>query len=401
MCPLTASAASGGRGLEFRILGPLEVKRDGVALPLGGTRQKALLAVLLLHANEVVSSDQLVDRLWNGSPPGHPEHAVQVFVSRLRKSVGAEALQTHAPGYRLVVEHGALDADLFVRLLEQGRDLLDAGDPESALARLDEADALWRGEPLADFVYESFAAPHVERLEELRLAAHEHRVDAGLALGDHVRLVPELEAFVAEHPLRERAYAQLMLALYRCGRQADALAVYHDARGRLTDDLGIEPGPELAELNRQILNQDSELAGTPVARRRAGNLPRAPNPLIGRVGELASAQEMLRADDVHVLTLTGPGGTGKTRLATELAASVEDEFAAGVFFVQLASIEDPSLVARAVAQTLGVIEQPGRDTEDVLRGFLPGSGCCSCSTTSSRSYRPLSSCPGSARSPRT
>jgi DNA-binding SARP family transcriptional activator len=231
--------------MEFRILGPLEVVEDGQVLDVGGAKQRALLAVLLLHANEVVSTDRLIDALWEDSPPDRAQKALQVYVSGLRKLVGQKRIETRSPGYGLRVEADELDVQRCRRLIEEGR-------PGDALA-------LWRGPPLAEFAYSRFAQPEIARLEELRLVALEDRIDADLAVGRHAALVGELEGLVQEHPLRERLRAQLMLALYRAGRQADALEAYQDARRALTEELGIEPGRDLRDLQQAILKQDPGL----------------------------------------------------------------------------------------------------------------------------------------------
>jgi len=242
--------------VEFRILGPLEVLAGDERLPALGPKQGSLLALLLLHANEVVSSDRLVDELWaeereSGAP------ALQASMSRLRKALGdgAAMLETSGPGYVLRIEPGQLDLHRFEHLLEEGV----RAEPAVAAAKLREALALWRGSPLADFTYQPFAQTAIGRLEELRMLALERRMAADLTLGREAELVPELEALVAEHPLREGFRAQLMLALYRAGRQADALEAYQAARRTLVDELGIEPAPALQELEKAILRQDPTL----------------------------------------------------------------------------------------------------------------------------------------------
>ena len=243
--------------MEFRILGPLEVRADGQTIPVPGHRQHCLLAILLLNANQIVTADRLIDELWPDEASDSGAAALQASVSRLRKALGAgaAALETVAPGYVLRIEPDALDVRRFERLLEQA----DGEEPAAAGETLDEALALWRGPALADLGYESFAQAPIARLDELRLLALERRNAAYLALGRHAQLVPELEALVADHPLREGIRAQLMLALYRAGRQADALEQYQSARRTLVDELGIEPGPSLQELERKILQHDESL----------------------------------------------------------------------------------------------------------------------------------------------
>jgi DNA-binding SARP family transcriptional activator len=246
---------------EFRILGPLEVVGDEGALPLGGQKQRAVLAVLILEANRVVSVDRLVDALWGEHPPKTAITSLQNFVSQLRKVLGPEVLETQMPGYRLRVGPRELDVERFRQLCATAR---TAALEERRIA-LREALALWRGPPLADFQFEPFAQGEIARLEELRLAALEDRLEADLEAGLDTELVGELESLVAEHPLRERLRAHLMLALYRSGRQAEALQVYQDARRALVEELGIDPSPALQELHGAILRQEVALqpAGTP------------------------------------------------------------------------------------------------------------------------------------------
>ena len=245
--------------MEFRVLGPLEVWREGGEVSLGGHRPRALLAVLLLHANEVVPTDRLIDELWGEDSPEGAAAALRVNVSRLRKALAQDVLTTRSPGYLVRVEHDELDLHRFERLVDEGRSLLARGLAADASARLRDALSLWRGQALADFAYESFAQAAIARLEEIRLAAVELRIDADLALGRHDELVSELEALVAQHPLRERLRRCLMTALYRSGRQAEALDAYQNARRALVDELGIDPGAALQELERAILRQDPVL----------------------------------------------------------------------------------------------------------------------------------------------
>jgi YVTN family beta-propeller protein len=250
--------------MDFRLLGPLEVWDRGRPLALGGTKQRALLAILLLHANEVVSRDLLMDELWGARPPRGAPHTLETYVSRLRKTLHADregepVVVTRPPGYMLRVGFGELDLHHFERLLEEGRRALATHAPERAAAKLHEALALWRGRALADVEFEDFARVEIDRLDELRLQALEERIEAELALGRHESLVPELESLAAQHPLRERLRGQLMLALYRSGRQAEALQVYRESRGYLVEELGIEPGPGLRAMERAILRQDEVL----------------------------------------------------------------------------------------------------------------------------------------------
>jgi DNA-binding SARP family transcriptional activator len=248
--------------LEFRILGPLEVSADGEPLQLSGQKQRALLALLLLDVNRVVSTDRIVDALWGEEPPRTAATSLQNFVSQLRKLLGSDVVVTKPPGDQLRIEPEQLDLERFMRLVEESR----AEPPAERAAKLRRALALWRGRPLADLGFEAFAQQEIGRLEELRLAALEDRLEAELEAGRHSDLIGELEAFADEHPLRERLRSQLMLALYRSGRQAEALQIYHDTRRVLVDELGIEPSPTLQQLHGAILRQDPTLEeGQPVA----------------------------------------------------------------------------------------------------------------------------------------
>jgi len=258
--------------MDFRVLGPLEVYDDeGRAVELGGRQQRLVLAMLLLHPNEVVSVDRLIDVVWGERTPASAVKNVQVHVSRLRKALEAESrsgeggsgkgiVRTRASGYMLEVGPGELDVDRFQRLLEEGRRLLAAGEPEHARTVLREALALWRGAPLADFTYDSFAQSEIARLDELRLDAVEERIDADLALGRQADVAAELQGLVTEHPLREGLRGQLMLALYRSGRKADALRVYEEVRRALAEELGLEPSESLQRLQLAVLTDASALS---------------------------------------------------------------------------------------------------------------------------------------------
>ena len=291
--------------MDFRILGPLEVLSDGQVLNLGGQKQRALLAMLVLEANRVVSTDRLIDALWEDEPPETARKALQIYVSRLRKLLGNERLQTKPSGYLLRLEPDDLDLEHFRRLQAKGR--------------FEQALALWRGPPLPEFAYQRFARGEIARLEELRLACIEERIERELEQGRHGELIGELEALVAEHPLRERLRAQLMLALYRDGRQAEALETYQQARRALTEELGLEPKKDLRRLQQAILSQDPMLDRAPVRGDVAPEPPRGV--FVGRereLGELATALDNTRAGHGHVVLLGGEPGIGKSRLADEL-----------------------------------------------------------------------------------
>ena len=253
--------------MDFRILGPLEVLDEGRSVTLGGTKQRTLLALLLVHANETLTTDRLIDELWGERPPANAAKTVQVHVSRLRKALAADAVGgpvvTRERGYELEVDPERLDSHRFEQLLAKGGSELGAGRPEGARAVLEQALSLWRGEPLADLAHERFAQGEISRLEDLRVGAFEQLVEAKLALGAHAEVVSQLESLIDEHPYREGLRAQLMFALYRCDRQADALQAYQDARRTLVEELGIEPGERLRKLEQAILAQDPAL-GAPV-----------------------------------------------------------------------------------------------------------------------------------------
>jgi predicted ATPase/DNA-binding SARP family transcriptional activator len=343
--------------VNYRLLGRLEVDADGVDLTPVRPKQRALLALLLLRAGEVVAIDDLVEGLWGPRPPETAHKALHGHISALRKRLGAERIETRPPGYRLGLAAGD---ELDVQRFERGVAAARTDGSSARSRRLREALALFRGEPLSDFRYEEFATSEAARLEELRLTVVEEQIDAELELGRHAEVVPQLERLVVDHPLRERMRAQLMLALYRAERQADALQAFQEARVRLVDELGIEPGPALQRLERQILNHDPELAAPDALSpernlaSEGANLPPQPTPLIGREREIEEVTDLLRRSDVRLVTLTGTGGTGKTRLAVQAAAALIDTFADGVVFVGLAPLQDPDLVLTTTAQALGV-----------------------------------------------
>ena len=334
------------RRLDFRLLGPLEVLDGARSLPLGGRKQRSLLALLLLHANEVVSIDSLMDGLWGERAPKTAGTALQVYVSNLRKLLSPERLVTRRPGYGLRVEPEELDLARFEGLCAQAR----GDEPAATATALGEALSLWRGPALCDFAYDSFAQGEIARLDELRLAALERRIEAELALGKHAELVGELEALVGEHPLRERLRELLILSLYRCGRQADALEAYRQARKTLVEEHGIEPSSSLKELEKSILAQDAELAPPPASRRTnlpsAGDAAHRPRARAGRARRARVASAAGDTDRV--------GGSGKTRLALEPAAKLVEDYPDGVWWVPLAALRDPGLVEPTIAHLLSV-----------------------------------------------
>lgn len=354
---------------QFSLLGPLSVSRAGEPTAIGGQKPRALLAALLLEPNRVVSRDRLIDALWGEAPPDTARNTIQVYVSQLRKLLPDGALETAPPGYRLVVDPETVDLFRFVRLSDEGRSRLADGDAAGAAETLRAALDLWRGAPLADLAWEPFAQAEIARLEELRLAALEDRIDADLALGRHGQLVPELERLVVEHPLRERLRAHLMLALYRAGRQADALSVYQRVRKTLVEELGIEPGESLRKLERAILAHDPSLGITPPSTASPRRVPTPPYPLLGRERELAALADLVRRDGTRLVTLTGIGGIGKTRLALELVRRLAPEFPDGAGVALLATLQDPALVARTILEALELPEAGQHPEEELIRAL--------------------------------
>jgi YVTN family beta-propeller protein len=288
--------------MEFRILGPVEVWEDGHPVSLGGGKQRAVLALLLLNANRIVSSDGLIDQLWNGQPPATAGTALQGHISSLRKALGPDVIATRRPGYVLEVDPAQIDLARFEELRGEARRALEHGDAGAGADKLREALGLWRGEALADIGFEPSIQAEAARLEDLRVAALEDRIDAELAVGRSADLVDELERLVAANPLREHLWAQLMLALYRSGRQADALDAYRRARKTLVSELGLEPGPALRELERQVLAQDPALDPEPHPVARA----RRPAQM-GGPGLLAAAGVVVVGLAALTLVLAGTG----------------------------------------------------------------------------------------------
>jgi WD40 repeat protein/DNA-binding SARP family transcriptional activator len=362
--------------MEFRILGPLEVLDDARPVALGGIKARAVLAVLLLHPNESVNAERLSLALWGDEVPATAVKTVQVYVSRLRKAFGdPDALITTTAGYCLRVREDELDADRFARLTGDGCRALAAGHAERAATMLREALALWRGPPLDDLSFEPFAQAEIARLAEQRLAAVEARVEADLAAGRHAAVVGELRRLVRAHRARERLAGQLMLALYRCGRQADALEVFHDARHALLAEVGVEPGPELRRLEEAILRQDDSLESGAVASELPPELDVADAPpLVARDVELARLREhweRAREGCGALVTVTGVRGIGKSRLAAELAGELHP-LGATVLYVDAAGSTEAALevLSRAAAATthptLLVVDDADRAQPGVL-----------------------------------
>jgi predicted ATPase/DNA-binding SARP family transcriptional activator/DNA-binding CsgD family transcriptional regulator len=344
--------------MEFRVLGPLEVRRRGRALALGGPQQRALLAILLIRPNRVVSTEHIRNLVWGDDAPPTADHTIGVYVSNLRRILeprGApyRVLVRRNPGYMLQIRPTDLDAAQFESLVNDSKQL----PPRERAAQLSTALRVWRGPAFADFPLQPFVLAEAARLNELRLHALEERLDADLVLGRHQQLVGELEGLVAEHPLRERLCGQLMLALYRSGRQAEASAVYQRTRERLVEELGMEPGAELQSVLKGILKHDPGLAHQGALSAPA-NLPLQLTSFIGREKELGELDQLVR--ESRMVTLAGPGGCGKTRLALRIGANITDRFQDGVWFIDLSALTEPDFVSQAVATSLGITEQPGR-----------------------------------------
>jgi predicted ATPase/DNA-binding SARP family transcriptional activator len=346
--------------MEFGILGPLEVRDGATLVRVPGAKERALLADLVVHAGRVVSADRLIEDLWGEDPPGNPGNALQGRVSALRRALGPSGsglLVTSPPGYRLEADRESVDAARFERLVAEASTPAQA-DGSRATRLLEEALGLWRGPALAEFADTPWAQAEATRLEELRLAAREALAERTLAAGDHAGLVGELEALVAAHPTRERLRGLLMVALYRSGRQADALTLYQRTREVLAEELGIDPSPELQRTYQAILLQAPTLeAATPDQGRFRHNLPERLTSLIGREEELAEVAKLV---ELHrLVTVTGPGGAGKTTVATELARRLVGGYPDGVWLVELAGLADPALLAEVVIAALGLGEEGG------------------------------------------
>ena len=361
--------------MDFRVLGPLEVRSERGAVHLGGPKPRAVLAVLLLHANEPVSSERLVAAVWGEEESYENRKSLQVSVSRLRKALGEPGIvATKGKSYEVRVRPGELDAERFERLVDDGRHALAAGHAEEAAASLREGLALWRGPALADLAVESFAETDIARLEEQRLVALETRVDADLAAGQQAALVGELRQLVADNPTRERLAGQLMLALYRDGRQVEALEEYRRARERLVEEIGVEPGPELRRLHEAILRQDPSLEPPAPRPELPQELDGAAAPrLVGReveLGWLRERWERAQRGTGSLVTMTGRHGIGRSRLAAELAADAHRR-GATVLYAAGAGPTDAALGAlrgasEATGPTLLVVDDADQAGEGVL-----------------------------------
>jgi predicted ATPase/DNA-binding SARP family transcriptional activator len=350
----------------IRVLGPVEVVGDegSVALP---AKHRRLLAVLALANGRSVDSDRLVDAVWGEAPPASARKLVQVYVSQLRKLLPAAISIVTQPGaYGLALPAGAIDAQRFERHVEDGVEARRAGNPALAVSLVDQGLSLWRGSAYGDLAGEDAFRGEAERLEELRLVALEERIEAKLALGRHADVLGDVMSLAGEHAYRERLHEFVMLALYRCGRQSDALEHFKTVRTRFRGELGLEPGPALRRLQRRILEQDPGLdlvASAPGAER---TLPASPNPLVGRARELVALVAMLDRRDARLFVLSGAGGSGKTRLALEAARTAAGSYANGAVLVELAPLRDPALVPATILHAVAGQDVGDRDPLDAL-----------------------------------
>ncbi|MGZ4289338.1 MAG: BTAD domain-containing putative transcriptional regulator [Gaiellaceae bacterium] len=336
--------------LEIRLLGPFEVLAGGTPADVGGSKRQALLAMLALREGRVVDVDALVDGLWGEELPSAPRNALHHHIARLRAALGEDSIAGSPDGYAL--KGAQVDAVHFEELLADTRSALRDRDVPAAADAVAAALALWRGSALQGLTGTTWFGAEARRLETLHVDALEEDFEVRLALGEHRELTPELRSALADNPFRERLWGQLMLALYRSGRQADALETFQEARRVLTDELGLEPGPELRQLQEAILAHDSAIAAVPFDRRRRGNLPAPSTSFVGREDELAQVSGMLQ--EHRLVTLTGPPGVGKSRLAVETARSLEHECPDGIWLVEFARAGSPDDAVRLLARAVDV-----------------------------------------------
>jgi predicted ATPase/DNA-binding SARP family transcriptional activator len=358
--------------MEIRVLGQIGLTENGRSIRIDAFKLRQLLAALAIGPGRVRSADDLIDSLWGETPSASAAKLLQHYISQLRRILPPPAhIVTRDEGYALDLPRGSLDSTRFEQLVEQGRAALKDGNPALSASLLRRALGLWQGKAFGDLIYESFVRPEAERLEELRLVALEERIEAELALGRESEILAELKGLAREHPVRERLQGQLMVALYRAGRQSEALDIYRVTRRVLRDELGLTPADELEALQRRILQHDPALLESSVALRPPSSLPAAPNALIGRGRELAELQELLVREDVRFVVLTGAGGSGKTRLAMETAHQAEGWFANGAAFVNLAPLNEPARVIPAISSALGLREQSGEPFDELVSVLRP------------------------------
>ncbi|WP_248762058.1 BTAD domain-containing putative transcriptional regulator [Pseudarthrobacter sp. SSS035] len=369
--------------LWIRTLGPLEVVADGAPVIVGSGKLRIVLECLALRANSVVSTDFLAEAVWDGRPPAQPVPQLQVYVANLRrllqpdrsKGIAAQRLASRPGGYLLTAAEDELDLLQFREHVTAGELAVQAGDLAGGTEFLRQAVELFKGAAFPDLADVELLRPDLDALEEARLDAHQDLIDVDLALGRHGTLVGELQQLVSRHPYRERLWASLVLALYRSDRQADALAACREARSTFVEELGIAPGTRLQELETLVLRQDGSLAA-PAAdghrriRQRLDNLPAELTPMVGREAELGEVCSLYRSEGCRLLTVTGPGGTGKTRLALAAAARLRERMADGVGWVNLAPLTQVQQVPGAIAAALGLEDWGGEDPLKVASRFL-------------------------------
>ncbi len=366
--------------MEVLLLGPLEVRDRGRSLNVRGSRPRALLALLALNAGRVMPADRLIQLLWGDDPPPTAANALQVHISALRKVLEPQGppyrvLVSERSGYALQVDPEHVDFARFERLVERAHYALRQNEVALCAELVGQAIGEWRGSALTDMADQPWSIGEARRLEELRLAAEEDRVEAELALGGHSELIADLEVLISRHPLRERFRGQLMLALYRSGRQAEASDVYQRTRETLVEELGMEPGYELQNLLKAIINQDPSL-GMPTQERLAPRFDNLPAPLTSFVDRTQERAELISLlAETRLLTLTGPGGIGKTRLAIEVARALLDQYGRGVWLTTFGALDDPDLVPQAVVSALAVRSTGGQAPTEALIGYLGDRHC--------------------------
>lgn len=353
----------------LRVLGPLEVSGPDGPVALGAAKPRALLSMLAINRGITCSADTLIDALWGEDPPASAAKLLQVYVSQLRKVLPRDLhLETRPSGYLLEVDPAEVDAVQFERLVGEGRGALRSGNPALAASLLARGLGIWRGPAYADVQYEPFATEEVERLARLRELALEERIRADLELGRNAEVLTELRGLLAADPTREAHAGLAMLAAYRAAGPAEALAILDGVRAAVRDELGEDVAPELVTLGKRMSERDPSLDVISARPAAGGTLPTPPNVLIGRSRDLAELRALLERPGIRLVSMTGAGGSGKSRLALELARELQPGFANGAVLVELAPVTDPDLVPATIAHALGL--EPGRDAMETVRGAI-------------------------------